>query len=52
MFDDMMDEEQELAQIRGTKKRPDMGLLNQKNVSEWEMDELFSDEDDEYLEEF
>lgn len=52
MYDDVFDEEQELAHIRGQSgKKKDMSLLNQKKVSSWEMDELFNEED-EYFEEF
>jgi hypothetical protein len=51
MFDDHYEEDQELAHIRGVaQKKKDMGLLNQRKVSKWEMDELFSE--DEYVEEF
>jgi hypothetical protein len=46
-----MDDESELERIRGQDKKPKMGILNQKKVSKWEMDELFADEDD-YYEEF
>lgn len=36
--------------IRGQSKKPGMSMLNQKKVSKWEMDELFTDDD--YFEEF
>lgn len=44
--------EDELDILRNVSdKKRDMGLLNQKKVSKWEMDELFAEEE-EYLEEF
>ena len=40
------DDEMELQAIRSkTNKKPGMSLLNQKKLSKWEMDELFSEED-------
>ncbi|MBD3208997.1 hypothetical protein GF367_01080 [Candidatus Woesearchaeota archaeon] len=44
------EDRENLEQIRGGDKKPKMSLLNQKKVSRWEMDELFSDDD--YQEEF
>ncbi|MBN1274822.1 hypothetical protein JXA12_00810 [Candidatus Woesearchaeota archaeon] len=45
------DDESELERIRNSQdKKPKMGILNQKKVSKWEMDELFGEED--YYEEF
>lgn len=44
-----MEEDVDMDSIRGQVKKPGMGLLNQKKVSKWEMDELFSDD---YEEEF
>ncbi|MFP4524302.1 MAG: hypothetical protein ACLFO2_03250 [Candidatus Woesearchaeota archaeon] len=44
-----LDEEVNLDAIRGEDRKPKMSLLNQKKVSRWEMDELFTDE---YEEEF
>lgn len=47
-----IEDEEMLDEIRGeTQKKPKMSLLNQKKVSKWEMDELFTDGDD-YEEEF
>ncbi len=43
--------DEEFEAIRNQDKKPKMAILNQKKVSKWEMDELFSD-DDEYVEEF
>ena len=49
MEDPFESEEMDMDAIRGQDKKPGMGLLNQKKVSKWEMDELFTDE---YEEEF
>jgi hypothetical protein len=44
------EEDMDMEAIRGQgNKKPSMGLLNQRKVSKWEMDELFSDD---YHEEF
>lgn len=38
-------EDLDIEEIRGAKKRPDMGLLNtKKRLSKFEMDELFCEE--------
>ena len=49
MEDSFDTEEMDMDSIRGQDKKPSMGLLNQKKISRWEMDELFTDE---YEEEF
>ncbi|MCF7872401.1 hypothetical protein K9L97_05195 [Candidatus Woesearchaeota archaeon] len=47
-----IEDEQMLDEIRGeTTRKPKISLLNQKKVSKWELDELFTDEE-EYEEEF
>lgn len=47
-----IEDEQMLDEIRGeTTKKPKLSLLNQKKVNKWEMDELFTD-DEQYEEEF
>ena len=45
-----MEEEMDMDAIRGQSRKPKMGLLNQKKVSKWELDELFAEDD--YEEEF
>lgn len=46
-----IEDEEMLDEIRGeTQKKPKMSLLNQKKVSKWELDELFTEDD--YEEEF
>ena len=45
-----MEDEFQLEEIRSRKQsKKDINLLNQKNLSKWEMDELFLDD---YQEEF
>ncbi|MBR9702655.1 hypothetical protein GOV10_01340 [Candidatus Woesearchaeota archaeon] len=46
-----LQDEKDLNKLRSGAKKPKMSLLNQKNVSKWDMDELFSEEE-EYMEEF
>lgn len=47
-----MEDEEMLDEIRGeTTKKPKLSILNQKKVSNWEMDELFTEEES-YEEEF
>ncbi len=44
------DDEANLEEIRGNKKKPDVSrLLNQKKISKWELDEIFAED---YYEEF
>ncbi|MCF7866448.1 hypothetical protein K9L67_01370 [Candidatus Woesearchaeota archaeon] len=41
-----IEDEEMLDEIRGeTVKKPKLSILNQKKVSNWEMDELFTEED-------
>lgn len=48
---EQLEDENQLEEIRNRKesKKPTMAILNQRNLSSWEMDELFLD--DEYDEE-
>ena len=44
MIEEIENIEEEIEQIRSEQKKPQMNLLNQKKLSRYEMDELFSEE--------
>ena len=43
-----VEDEEQLEKIRNSSKKPTMNILNQRDLSNWDMDDLFLDSNEEY----